>query len=636
VTKITDIIAKYIPRDIAIHEALRKAKAPYINFSIESYEETMGIGSKAEKVAVLILPYCNLGDMDKLVDHDAILTELETKYYLKCILTGLKSLHDLKYIHRDIKLQNILINNENGKTVPYLCDFGLSKLDHNGAKTVCGTKIYMAPEIYNAYLNGSPAIYDKSADIWSIGILAYRLLNGKMPYNSSTDISQMFKSQKFTLVKEVSLDAQSFLQCCLQTEKKYRKTVDELLSHPFIKDEKTYSYLVEGAQYICLEEKVNDYTYLDEYPRYEDYSTVKQSYGQEETPLNEGGYSKVYVIEDLKTGVKYIKRMTRITKGIYRYINNEVKVHKIFQKKRPAFINYMISYYVEKIEVKTALHQSNYQEEYFVMILPYCDSGDLNTHIENNGFLSENDAKRIISQVLQAIKFCHENNIMHTDIKTNNIILNKEGTEYVFYLCDFGSSKFESADPKTFLGTLYCAPPEVMQYLEKKQTPRFDKKADIWGIGVLLYQILVGANSFQTTHIQATKSIQIPLKRISLAALSFLECCLQFDPKNRSTVEELCLHPFIASNNYKHATWVTEELPARSINMQSHQYTDELKKIKYDSTSSDMMLNVFSYYFKNEMLYEFYFIFNYHAQLIHFPSKLLGPIKRIHSTTQIN
>ena len=100
---------------------------------------------------------------------------LKAKIIFKELISGLKYLYELNICHRDLKPQNILL--DENYTIK-ISDFGLARLnnENNLMDTICGSPIYMAPEImkYNKY--------DNKADIWSLGIIFYELLTGRTPF----------------------------------------------------------------------------------------------------------------------------------------------------------------------------------------------------------------------------------------------------------------------------------------------------------------------------------------------------------------------------------------------------------------------------------------------------------------------
>lgn len=107
--------------------------------------------------------------------NEAVFDEATTRFYAAELVLALEHLHENHIIHRDLKPENILVSAD-GHIV--LTDFGLAKeqvVDHDsGATTWCGTIEYMAPEM----LQGKN--YGKSADFWSLGILIYDMLNGRV------------------------------------------------------------------------------------------------------------------------------------------------------------------------------------------------------------------------------------------------------------------------------------------------------------------------------------------------------------------------------------------------------------------------------------------------------------------------
>lgn len=88
-------------------------------------------------------------------------------------------LHSYGIIHRDIKLENIMMTDDTDKAIPKLVDFGLSKIvgPNEGCKETCGTLGYCAPEILKN------EVYSYSCDVWSIGCILYALLTQALPFD---------------------------------------------------------------------------------------------------------------------------------------------------------------------------------------------------------------------------------------------------------------------------------------------------------------------------------------------------------------------------------------------------------------------------------------------------------------------
>lgn len=121
----------------------------------------------------LITEYCNGGELTKWIKNNN--NPDETLQVIKQIMEGMNYLHQNNIIHRDIKPQNILLSDSTVK----ICDFGFSKEikdELNMMKTICGTPIYMSPEV----INMKP--YTIKSEIWSLGIIFYMIFFKEHPY----------------------------------------------------------------------------------------------------------------------------------------------------------------------------------------------------------------------------------------------------------------------------------------------------------------------------------------------------------------------------------------------------------------------------------------------------------------------
>ncbi len=135
----------------------------------------------------IIMEYAPLGNLADLKKNKGIIGEIYGKFYMRQIAEGLKYLLSKNIMHRDLKPQNILIFPFN---VVKLADFGLAKnfQDEQKFKTLCGSPIYMAPEILipNGSFDKKQRSYTTKADLWSLGIILFELITGKFPINAKT------------------------------------------------------------------------------------------------------------------------------------------------------------------------------------------------------------------------------------------------------------------------------------------------------------------------------------------------------------------------------------------------------------------------------------------------------------------
>lgn len=119
-----------------------------------------------------------------------------------------------------------------------IADFGFSKKLKNKSQinnTICGTPLYMAPQVVQKNQ------YSYKADIWSIGVILFELLNGNTPFHSKNraefegKVEACSYSLKDSTIPTMTIEAISFLSQCLQQAEDARKCVTELIEHPYIK-----------------------------------------------------------------------------------------------------------------------------------------------------------------------------------------------------------------------------------------------------------------------------------------------------------------------------------------------------------------------------------------------------------------
>ncbi len=186
----------------------------------------------AENVYVL-LELCYNQTLHELVKRRKKLTELEAQYYVFYIVKTLQYLHNLKIIHRDLKLANIFLT-ENMQIK--LGDFGLAtqlEFDGERKRSLCGTPNYIAPEI----LNGKTG-HSFEVDIWCIGIILYILLIGKPPFetNNALETYKRIKSKNFSFPQgeRISIPAKELIESILVTEPYKRPSLQEILESDFM------------------------------------------------------------------------------------------------------------------------------------------------------------------------------------------------------------------------------------------------------------------------------------------------------------------------------------------------------------------------------------------------------------------
>lgn len=153
----------------------------------------------------IILEYANSENLFSLIKKKTLKTEKEIFTFFIQILNAVCFLHENNLLHRDIKPENILIHNKNQIK---LCDFGTCNENFIGNRnTICGTFEYMAPEIIKE------KSYDKSVDIWSLGIVLFELTHGFTPFNMKFNGNKKYDE----IIKELILNKFNFNQGLIRT-----------------------------------------------------------------------------------------------------------------------------------------------------------------------------------------------------------------------------------------------------------------------------------------------------------------------------------------------------------------------------------------------------------------------------------
>ncbi|XP_057660882.1 serine/threonine-protein kinase polo [Diorhabda carinulata] len=206
-------------QEIQIHQSLRHRNVVgFHNFFDDNHN------------IYIILELCRKKSMMELHKRRKALTEPETRFYMKQILSGVQYLHQNRIIHRDLKLGNLFLNDD---LIVKIGDFGLAaKIEFEGErkKTLCGTPNYIAPEIL------TKKGHSFEVDIWSIGCIMYTLLIGKPPFETTSlkETYDRIKKCEYRITSNISVSSQHMIMMMLQSDPKSRPKVEELSIHEFI------------------------------------------------------------------------------------------------------------------------------------------------------------------------------------------------------------------------------------------------------------------------------------------------------------------------------------------------------------------------------------------------------------------
>jgi len=201
-------------------------------------------------------------------------SEAGAQRLIKNFLLAMEHIHSKGIMHRDLKPENLLLKSAKPLTgdkddISHLTDFCVADFGLSGrspGQTCCGSPSYIAPEVINVgYLRTVREPYDTKCDIWSVGVIAYILLSGKMPFhgrNFKETFGKIVKNQ-WSFVgdvwKSVSPDAIDFVKFLLTPDPKRRPTATEALKHKWVVNVQSDSHkadLLAGIQQFNAERKL--------------------------------------------------------------------------------------------------------------------------------------------------------------------------------------------------------------------------------------------------------------------------------------------------------------------------------------------------------------------------------------------
>lgn len=160
-----------------------------------------------------------------------------------------------------------------------------------------------------------------------------------------------------------------------------------------------------------------------------------------------------------------------------------------------------------EIEIQSNLRHPNVLQLYghfhdskrIFLILEFAAKGELYKHLQREKRFPEWKAAQYVAQMAAALQYLHKKHVIHRDIKPENILLGIHGE---LKIADFGWSVHAPGDRrKTQCGTLDYLPPEIVNYTS------YNNKVDLWSLGVLMYEFLVGEAPFEDTQVLTYKRI---------------------------------------------------------------------------------------------------------------------------------
>jgi aurora kinase len=246
-------------------------------------------------------------------------------------------------------------------------------------------------------------------------------------------------------------------------------------------------------------------------------------------PLGRGKFGDVYLAREKKTkfvvAIKAIKKKQLLKAGVEHQLRREIEIQSHLRQRN---ILRMFGYF--------------WDESRIYIILEFAPGGELYKQLTARKHFSELLTARYIHDLSIALHYCHTKHVIHRDIKPENLLIGQRGD---IKIADFGWSVHAPTSRRTTLcGTLDYLPPEMVEAREHDQT------ADVWSLGVLTYEFLVGNPPFEAVGYRATYrrisnvDLRFP-KEVPPLARDLISRLLVKDQSKRMKLVDLPRHPWI-------------------------------------------------------------------------------------------
>ncbi|KAG9474405.1 serine/threonine-protein kinase tousled-like 2 isoform X2 [Eleutherodactylus coqui] len=274
--------------------------------------------------------------------------------------------------------------------------------------------------------------------------------------------------------------------------------------------------------------------------------------------LGRGGFSEVYKAFDL-TEQRYVAVKIH-------QLNKNWRDEKKENYHKHACREYRIHKELDHPRIVKLYDYFSLDTDSFCTVLEYCEGNDLDFYLKQHKLMSEKEARSIIMQIVNALKYLNEIKppIIHYDLKPGNILLVNGTACGEIKITDFGLSKIMDDDSYNSVdgmeltsqgaGTYWYLPPEC--FVVGKEPPKISNKVDVWSVGVIFYQCLYGRKPFghnqsqqdilqENTILKATE-VQFPPKPVvTPEAKAFIRRCLAYRKEDRIDVHQLASDPYL-------------------------------------------------------------------------------------------
>ncbi|OGE54661.1 hypothetical protein PENARI_c005G11223 [Penicillium arizonense] len=252
-------------------------------------------------------------------------------------------------------------------------------------------------------------------------------------------------------------------------------------------------------------------------------------------PLGKGKFGRVYLAKERSSGfvcaLKVLHKSELQQGGVQKQVRREIEIQS--NLRHPNVLR---------------LYGHFHDSKRIFLILEFAGRGELYKHLRKEHRFPEWKAAQYIAQMAAALKYLHKKHVMHRDIKPENILVGIHGE---IKISDFGWSVHAPNNRRqTMCGTLDYLPPEMLH--SGSQTNYYSEKIDLWSLGVLTYEFLVGEAPFEDTPIMTQRRISradmsVP-SFVSPEAKDLIKKLLVLDPAKRIPLDEIQRHPWIVKH----------------------------------------------------------------------------------------
>ncbi|KAJ5788110.1 hypothetical protein N7457_003100 [Penicillium paradoxum] len=255
-------------------------------------------------------------------------------------------------------------------------------------------------------------------------------------------------------------------------------------------------------------------------------------------PLGKGKFGRVYLAKERSSGfvcaLKVLHKSELQQGGVQKQVRREIEIQS--NLRHPNVLR---------------LYGHFHDSKRIFLILEFAGRGELYKHLRKEHRFPEWKAAQYVAQMAAALKYLHKKHVMHRDIKPENILVGIHGE---IKISDFGWSVHAPNNRRqTMCGTLDYLPPEMLK--PGSQDNYYSEKVDLWSLGVLTYEFLVGEAPFEDTPVMTQRRISradmsVP-SFVSPEAKDLIKKLLVLDPAKRIPLEEIQRHPWIVKHCVK-------------------------------------------------------------------------------------